>query len=346
MKIAFDAKRYFHNSSGLGNYSRTLVKGLKSMYASEIEFNLFDKPKNAFPWWRSYGMGKSASKWGADIFHGLSNELPFDLPSNIKSVVTIHDVLFKSRPDDYPFFDSLIYDFKTQNALKRADIIIATSEYTATEINKYYASEVEKYFHNKGLKIKVLYQSISTKYSSNSWKPNLTNPYFIYHSSFVSRKNHANLIKAFSQVCHLFPHHLVLAGKGNLESDLVKLVEDLKLSNRIQIYHFPSDEELEKLLVESSGFIYPSFSEGFGIPIAEAATIGMPMAVSEIPIFQELMTGVESTLWFNPSNMDEISNSILGLTEITKTNYSKLIDKVNEKNICKQYFEIYQSLLQ
>lgn len=347
MKIAFDAKRYFHNSSGLGNYSRTLVNGLKSRYASEIEFSLLDKPKNAFPWWRSFGMGNMASQWGADIFHGLSNELPFDLPASIKKVVTIHDVLFKSRPRDYPFFDSLIYDFKTQHALKRADVIIATSEFTAAEIYRYYAADVEKYFFNKKLNIRVLYQSISTKYLINSWNPNLNVPYFIYHSSFVTRKNHANLIRAFSQVCHLFPHNLVLAGKGNLESELMLLVEDLKLNHRIIFDHYPSDSELEKLIMESSGFIYPSFSEGFGIPIVEAATIGVPMAVSNIPVFKELMNGVDSVIWFNPLIINEISNSILELTNTSTTSidYSQLIHKMDEDNICKQYFDIYQSLI-
>jgi glycosyltransferase involved in cell wall biosynthesis len=260
-------------------------------------------------------------------------------------VVTIHDVLFKSRPRDYPIFDSLIYDFKTQNALKRADIIIATSEFTAAEIQKYYTEEVEKYFYNKKLKIKVLYQSISTKYLIKSWSPDLNSPYIVYHSSFVSRKNHANLIRAFSQVCHLFPHNLVLAGKGNLESELLELVNELNLKHRIKIFHFPSDSKLEKLLVESSGFIYPSFSEGFGIPIVEAATVGVPMAVSKIPVFQELMNDVETVNWFNPHDFNDIANSILALIHCKHTDYSNLISRIDEDNICKQYLDIYQSLL-
>lgn len=345
MKIAFDAKRYFHNSSGLGNYSRTLVDGLKSKYASELELNLLDKPNGAFPWWRSYGLGKAASKWGADIFHGLSNEIPFDLPTSIKTVVTIHDVLFKSRPDDYPFLDTLIYDFKTQYALKRADIVIATSEFTASQIKKYYTSELDKYYFRKRLNIKVLYQSISTKYSSGSWVPDLEFPYFIYHSSFVSRKNHLNLINAFSKVCHLFPHNLILAGKGNLEQDLRKLVEGLNLTDRVLFYQYPSDEQLEKLLIQSSGFIYPSFSEGFGIPLVEAATIGIPMAISKIPVFQELINGVESVIWFDPKNVTDISQSILQLVQSKHPDYNILLTKMDATNISNQYYELYQSLL-
>lgn len=346
MKIAFDAKRYFHNSSGLGNYSRTLADGLKSKYASELEINLLNKPNGAPPWWRSFGMGKAASKWGADIFHGLSNELPLDLPGSVKKVVTIHDVLFKSRPDDYPFFDSLIYDLKTQDALKRADVIIATSEFTASEIKKYYSAEIDKYFFRKKLNIKVLYQSISTKYSINSWQPNLDAPYLIYHSSFVSRKNHLNLVAAFSKVCHLFPHNLILAGKGNLENELRKTIDRLQLNDRVKIFQFPSDEVLKKLLVESSGFIYPSFSEGFGIPLVEAATIGIPIAASNIPVFQELMRGVSSTIWFNPENVEAISQGILDLIKSKSPDYSSLITRMDESAICKQYFDIYQSLIE
>lgn len=345
MKIAFDAKRYFHNSSGLGNYSRTLVDGLKSSYASELSINLLDKPKGAFPWWRSYGLGKAASEWGADIFHGLSNELPFDLPSSVKSVVTIHDVLFKSRPNDYPFWDRLIYDFKTQYALKKADIVVVTSEFTESEIKKYYQAEIDRYFFSKRLKSKVIYQSISTKYLINSWNPNLDNPYFIYHSSFVARKNHLNLIKAFSEMCHLIPHNLILAGRGNLENDLKKTVNDLNLSDRIIFYQYPSDDQLEELLVKSSGFIYPSFSEGFGIPLVEAATIGIPIALSKIPVFQELMNGVETVDWFDPYSVNEISQSILQLTETKSAQYSRLLERVDVSNITKQYYDIYQSLL-
>jgi len=321
------------------------VDGLKLTYASELNINLLDKPKGAFPWWRSFGQGKSAYDWGADIFHGLSNELPLDLPSSVKSIVTIHDVLFKSRPNDYPFFDRLIYDFKTQYALKKADVVVVTSEFTESEIKKYYQAEIDRYFFSKGLNMKVIYQSISTKYSSNSWNPNLDNPYFIYHSSFVDRKNHLNLIKAFSEVCHLFPHNLILAGKGNLENDLKKTVNDLNLSDRITFDQYPSDEKLEELLVKSSGFIYPSFSEGFGIPLVEAATIGIPMAISKISVFQELMEGVKSIEWFNPHTIGEISNSILQLTETKSTQYSALLAKVDASNINKQYYDVYQSLM-
>lgn len=345
MKIAFDAKRYFHNSSGLGNYSRTLVDGLRSRYASELNLNLLDKPSGALPSWRSYGLGKTASDWGADIFHGLSNELPFDLPSSVKSVVTIHDVLFKSRPNDYPFLDRLIYNYKTQYALKKADIVVVTSEFTESEIKKYYQAEIDRYLFSKRLNRKVIYQSISTKYLSDSWNPNPENRYIIYHSSFVARKNHLNLIKAFAEVCHLFPHNLILAGKGNLEVEIKKSVNDLNLSDRIIFYQYPSDDQLEELLVKSSGFIYPSFSEGFGIPLVEAATIGIPMALSKIPVFQELMNGVETVGWFDPYSVNEISQSILQLTETKSAQYSRLLEKVDVSNITKQYYDIYQTLL-
>jgi glycosyltransferase involved in cell wall biosynthesis len=136
-----------------------------------------------------------------------------------------------------------------------------------------------------------------------------------------------------------------LAGKGNLEAEIKKSVNDLNLSDRIIFYQYPSDDQLEELLVKSSGFIYPSFSEGFGIPLVEAATIGIPMALSKIPVFQELMNGVETVGWFDPYSVNEISQSILQLTETKSAQYSRLLEKVDVSNITKQYYDIYQSLL-
>ena len=106
MRIGFDAKRFFQNASGLGNYSRKLIADLHQ-FQPNLELKLF-VPKNVentsesivYPnrfskIWRVYGMGKSMIQEKLDVFHGLSNELPFDVPQNIKKIVTIHDVIFK-----------------------------------------------------------------------------------------------------------------------------------------------------------------------------------------------------------------------------------------------------------
>ena len=138
MNIGYDAKRMFHNSSGLGNYSRTMLKIIAStcinfklnLYTTKLkkqeDLSFIESNNNIsiktpsstlaklFPFlWRSFLVSKQAKKQAIEIYHGLSNELPFGLKKNgIKSVVTIHDLIFLRAPEQYAFIDRIIYNFK------------------------------------------------------------------------------------------------------------------------------------------------------------------------------------------------------------------------------------------
>ena len=123
MRIGFDAKRIFQNTTGLGNYSRTVVKNLAEFYPENEYFLFTPTLKNKLPFafnknthmvvgrgsvWRSFGVRRDIVKHNVDIYHGLSNEIPFTLKiSHIKSVVTIHDLIFDHFPEYYPGVDIL-----------------------------------------------------------------------------------------------------------------------------------------------------------------------------------------------------------------------------------------------
>ena len=158
MKIGFDAKRAFHNFTGLGNYSRTLIETLATYYPSD-ELHLFspkpstsprvqsllDTPsvsshfptgfwKKIPPVWRSYGIESDIKAAKIDVFHGLSNELPLKLPPKVASVVTIHDLIFERYPAFYPRFDRFVYRQKFRRACQQADVVVAISEQTKQDI--------------------------------------------------------------------------------------------------------------------------------------------------------------------------------------------------------------------
>ena len=118
MKIGFDAKRYYHNNTGLGNYSRTIVGGLQEMFP-ENEYTLYDEKSFA----RTFRLGRKAADDGCDIFHGLSNEIPFDLVGKrTKSIVTIHDVAWRTFPAMYHWADRQIYDYKYGRSCRKAAV--------------------------------------------------------------------------------------------------------------------------------------------------------------------------------------------------------------------------------
>ena len=139
MNIGFEAKRVFHNTTGLGNYSRDLVRLLSQYYPNNKYYlynpkpakkSLFSpnnttvfekKPSNSFytkfyNLWRQKGVVEDLVKDQINIFHGLSGEIPRGLAArNIKSVVTIHDLIFVKYPHLYSFFDRKIHFYKSQN---------------------------------------------------------------------------------------------------------------------------------------------------------------------------------------------------------------------------------------
>ena len=132
--LAFDAKRAFHNPTGLGNYSRFILSGLADRYADRYSFHLMnpksgplfserdpilkeERPEGIYSTfsslWRSAGMYKDLRKMDVRLFHGLSNELPAGLSlQNIRSIVSIHDLIFESHPQFYRPADRWIYQKK------------------------------------------------------------------------------------------------------------------------------------------------------------------------------------------------------------------------------------------
>lgn len=176
MQIAFDAKRLYHNNTGLGNYSRSVVDGLLRQ-CNELDCWLYtprtgDSP-TAQQWlgrerchtvtapiswlgsgWRTWGQATDLKHRGIPLFHGLSNELPTGLRSHgIRSVVTIHDVAFRTYPDMYHWHDRLIYDQKWRHACREADIVVCISESTRRDVLQFYGVAPEK--------VQVVYQPVA-----------------------------------------------------------------------------------------------------------------------------------------------------------------------------------------
>ena len=237
MKIGFDAKRLFLNYTGLGNYSRTIISNLQKHFPENQYFlytpksvrnkdteEFFDESKYTIrestslskSYWRSFSIVKDLKKDNIDIFHGLSAELPVGIQkSGIKSIVTIHDLIFKFVKEDYKLPDRIIYDIKTKNACNNANKIITISQFTKKDLIKIYKIKPEK--------IKVIYLPISTnfekKYSDDILirtknKFDLPKRFFLYVGSIIKRKNLRIIIEAMNIINkdELIP--LVVIGNG------------------------------------------------------------------------------------------------------------------------------------
>jgi glycosyltransferase involved in cell wall biosynthesis len=330
MHIAFDAKRAFTNTTGLGNYSRTAVNGLCRMYP-EHTYTLYTpstgrdplyhppgnagiaKPSTAWAktlgsFWRTYGIRKQLLEDRVDLYHGLSNELPFALDrSGIKSVVTIHDLIFLRHPELYPRIDRRIYFRKTLNAVKTATRIIAISRQTQDDLVALLDADQQK--------IRVIYQGC------NPWfyepvdaaekerireKYGLPGQYLLYVGTIEERKNLLTIIRAMHEYGIDIPL-VAVGGKTTYFEQISKYIREHAVKN-IHFHHHIANADLPGIYQQSEAFIYPSSYEGFGIPVLEALNSGVPVITSKGGCLEETAGG--GGLLVEPGNVDALAASI------------------------------------
>ena len=323
MKIGFDAKRLYNNFTGLGNHSRTTIDILTAefpdneyyLYTPKVRLNEVTRPymerkgchtvqphgmiKGSA--WRTYGLAKDLKRDGIELFHGLSNEMPVGLfHSNIASVVTIHDVAFRTFPDMYHWHDHMIYNAKWQYACNHADRIIAISECTKRDILKFY--------HVPEHKIDVVYQPVHQRYYTPIEKSDTT-PYLLYVGAINSRKNLLGIVKAME----LLPKDLqiplvVVGGGGSYKQVVQQYVAEHDMEHLVKWSNKVNDDELHQLYANAQMLVYPSFYEGFGLPVVEAQLSGCPVVTSNVSSLPE--AGGDFALQADPHHPEDICDQM------------------------------------
>lgn len=369
MRIGFDAKRYFHNNTGLGNYSRDLVRILSQYFPENFYFLYNPKPnkerskllnpKNTIEklptsWmtrklkslWRTFGVNKQIRKDNLDIYHGLSGEIPIGLPKNVKSIVTIHDLIFMRYPQLYSFFDRKIHFWKFRYAAQKADCVIAISEQTKQDIIKFLKINPEK--------IKVVYQGCADVFKENfsseekksvRKKFNLPEKFVLNVGTIEERKNALTIVKAIKDL----DVKLVLVGR---KTKYYQKIEEYVQNNLLQdkIIHLKgiSQRELAVVYQLATVMVYPSVFEGFGIPIIEALFSKTPVITTNSGVFPE--AGGENSLYTNPSDENELRQKIELLLHNSELRNSiaekgyQYAQKFTDENIAKNLMEIYSAI--
>jgi len=360
MRIGFDAKRLFLNNTGLGNYSRTLVCNLVKyhpeheyfLYTPKIEKNpsteFFFNHKNVTivspngnggPFWRSKGIMKQIQENQLNVFHGLSNELPFGIDQmDVKSVVTIHDVIFKRYPRQYPFFDRVGYNLKTKKAIQQADKIIAISEQTKTDLVDYFNAPVNK--------MEILYQSCNPSFTDIPVSPTeIKSDYFLYVGSVIERKNLLSILKAIHKITPEKRKKLVVVGQGGAYYKQCKsYASENGLEPFIEWKGNMDNHELKSLYKNAIALVYPSIFEGFGIPVIESMFSGRPVITSNLSSLKE--AGGNAAMLIDPFSVDELKVAIerMSIKEERKKYLSIIpqhLEKFNPEGLSKRLVELY-----
>lgn len=371
MKIGFDAKRAFNNTAGLGNFSRNTITALASQNPNDKLFLFhpggnrvaFNIPENSieikpvsFLWkslnnaWRSFLISKLVKQQKLDIYHGLTHELPVGIENTgVKSVVTIHDLIYIRYPEFFSKIDCAIYDAKFRYACRVATQIHAISEQTKRDLMHYF-------FIPEG-RIKVIYQSVNPVFYERideaqkhqlRLKYQLPPQFILSVGTIEPRKNLMALLEGMVMSKIYIP--LVVVGKmTEYQYKVQKFIEaDL---NRLQVLFLTkiNDAELSVLYQMAEVLAYPSVFEGFGLPVAEAQASGCPVITSNISSLPE--AGGDAAMYINPESPAEIGSALETLLADNELRESLIVkgkanaERFRPKNFASQLKQLYNSLL-
>ena len=372
MKIGFDAKRAAQNRTGLGNYSRYVLRIL-SEHMPEEELHLFipnprktdflseipktDVMKTHYPegglWkrlrslWRVWGITKDIGRQNIDIFHGLSNELPLNIGrSGCRSVVTIHDLIFLHTPEYYKPIDRWIYNYKFRRACINADRVIAVSEYTRQDIIRHYGISPDK--------IDVVYQGCDPAFAAPisedklaevKARYSLPDRFILYVGSIEKRKNLMLVAKAMTESGN--DTQVIAVGKHTpYTNEIRRYLHDNGRDDNIRFVHGVPFSDLPAFYRLASLFVYPSRIEGFGIPMLEAISSGVPAIGCTGSCLEE--AGGPDCIYVDPDDVKGMADAI-GRVMNDEALRKKMIDngrkysrRFNDEALCQEVMNVYE----
>ena len=334
LTISLDATALRPSPSGIGYYVYNLIEALYQLQSSEnFQLNLFYQPsvKNwlrgnlsaseqlqNYPHTRCLPIPTTLSNLLTkfpnpalayfekylqypDIVHG-TDHIVYPCQKSFK-VMTIHDLTFIKYPEYVPLIVKT-YTERIKRCLNWTDLIITMAETTKEDIVHYLQVDPHK----------IWVVPLASRYSVQEnlkTSPTDDQPYILFVGTFEPRKNIKTLVLAFDYLKKKFdlPHRLVLIGKkGWGYESIFECIENSAYKKDIYHLNYLADELVAQFYQHAEVFVYPSFYEGFGLPVLEAMNLGTPVITSNVSSLPEVVDSAAITI--NPQDFIELAEAI------------------------------------
>jgi len=306
LKVALDATYSLdRNLSGVGVYSRELLFGLASANP-EARFSFCYRPHRFL---RSFSdrLPENCRRcllWGGwpsapDLFHGLNQRI--DSTRYQRTVATFHDLFVLTGEYSTPEFRRRFAE-QARLAAQRSDLIIAVSAFTARQVRDLLKVEQTR--------IRVVHHGVRppSKPAPSASREKL----ILFVGAIQHRKNLVRLVEAFEQVSNGWK--LVLAGSSGFGAEeILQRIQSSPRSADIEVSGYVAPEHLEELYSHASVFAFPSLDEGFGMPVLEAMSRGVPVLTSNTSALPEVSG--DAALLVDPADVDSIAHGLQSLME-------------------------------
>lgn len=343
MKIGIDGSRAFiKNRTGIEEYSYQVIKHLTQeiindhvvLYIRKNQKIDFALPKNwrvktikFYYFWTQLGLSLEMLLHPVNILFIPAHTVPFIHPA--QTIVTIHGLEYEFCPKAYSFWEKIYMRASIKKSCQWASKIISVSENTKKDLINLYKVLKDK--------IKVIYEGPGPSIditSNESFKFQISNfqPYLLFIGRLEERKNIVGIIKAFEILKEKYKvsHNLILAGNPNHGFVRIKeKIENSLYGKNIVLMGFVKSEEKTELLKKADVFLFPSFYEGFGLPILEAQSVNVPVVTSNVSSIPEVADG--SALLIDPNNAEDMADSVYKI--ISDKNFRNDIIRKGQENV-------------
>jgi glycosyltransferase involved in cell wall biosynthesis len=301
LKIAINSRMYLEKGTGVPNYIACLYQAcLRIDPSNQYVFfqpnrsrTLGDTQIASAPaglagaaWFDTVQAQKLTRAHRPDIFHGPSHILPLRKLSGVKYVVTVHDLAFRVLPEQYEWRHRLYYGWQVARSLRMADLVVADSHNTRRDVLRFYPVPPER--------VAVVHLGVADQFcrAAEARPPRaVTGRYFLSVTTHPRRKNILGALKAFATFAPRTDASYVVAGlmREPQQQEFLALADQLGVRNKVRLFGYADDSQLVSLYQNAEFTLYPSFYEGFGLPVVEAMACGCPVIAANASSLPEIV---------------------------------------------------------
>jgi glycosyltransferase involved in cell wall biosynthesis len=347
MKIGIDVRVLERKMTGVGRYLLNILKNLPEC-DNQNDYFLFSygklpryekeriksiptlkfAPQGIFqktisPFWLNFVLPRCLEKYKIDLFFSPNHFLPIR-KIKPKSIIVIHDVFHKIDRNFHPLYYRKYADFLLKRAVKNSELIIAVSESSKRDIVRFYNVPEEK--------IKVIYEAAEDAFQPRDLseiekrklreKYNLPEKFILYIGVLEERKNIEGIIKIADLIKDKTETPIFLFGRIGYKGN--QYIKEIKKRRNIHYKGFVENQDLPYIYNLATIFLFPSFYEGFGLPVLEAMQSGVPVLTSNISSLPEIVG--EAGLMHEPRDFENFAKDIIKLLE-DRNFYDKMKNK-------------------
>jgi glycosyltransferase involved in cell wall biosynthesis len=373
MKVCIDTSPAVHHRAGLGRYAQELTAALLAADTENQYVAFYHRPKDALidppldqvphlttnldtkPWRFSALLGQLSHIPqdrmfpGIDLFHATDHLLP--RLSRIKSVFTLHDLIFRLYPETHKPLNRWFLTLMMPRFLQAAGAVIAVSEHTKRDAMEFYGIDEAK--------IHVIYEGVDSRFRPAPVQAmtrvrqayNLPERFILSLGTIEPRKNLSSLLEAYrvlrDQGSEL---GLVIVGKkGWLYEGFFHRLRELGLEDEVLFTGFVPDGDLPAICSAAELFVFPSLYEGFGLPVLEAMACGAPVITSNVSSLPEVAG--DAALLVDPASVRELTEAMAVVLEDEELRTSlqskgpRQAAKFSWERAARETLAVYQSVL-